>query len=555
MKRGIWRVAAVVSGLIAATGRVSAAEETSETVGGVTWSYEVESDGTATVTRANPALGDVAIPASLGGHPVRRIGKDAFNGCTAMTGVTIPDGVTEIGMQAFADCRALAALEFPDSVTSIGLYAIYRCDGLTELSIGNGVKHLASYGISQCGGLKRIRIPAGLEDIAFRGIYSCDAMEEYVVDGNNAKYESDRGVLFSKGKGTLMRYPAGREGAYAIPEGVECIDWDAFYRCRGLTAVTIPEGVTNIDYQAFSECSGLTAVTIPEGVEKIGEFAFYRCSGLESVRIPASVNWIDSYAFTDCGKLKDIAVANESLHYESEDGVLFTKGKECLVCCPAGKTGTYSISEEVKSIGLYAFGYCVRLTNVIIPEGVAEIGASAFSHCTGLVTLRFPESVTRMNDYVFQGCSGLATLLVPASWKGTTMLKDAMLPEECEIVYYATATGLTPVPVPYRWLEEKAGTILAENDGDYKAAALEKAANGRPVWECYVAGLDPLDKDSELRVTGTWTGSNLAVSVVGGEQEGRTYVTEGTAALSETNAWGPPDANTRFYRVRVEMAE
>ena len=135
------------------------------------------------------------------------------------------------------------------------------------------------------------------------------------------------------------------------------------------------------------------------------------------------------------------------------------------------------------------------------------------------------------------------------------MLKSAGVPEGCEIVYYATATGMTPVPVPYRWLEEKAAEILAENDGDYEAAALAVAKNGRSVWECYVAGLDPMDKDSELRVTGTWTGSNLAVSVVGGEQEGRTYVTEGTSALSETNAWGAPDAHSRFYRVRVELAE
>lgn len=778
-KYGIGLAVALMAALAAATGRGE-----SETLGGVTWSYDIESNGTATVTWANPAVGVVTIPASLGGHPVRRIGDGAFGGRGGMTGVAIPDGVTEIGWNAFNGCSGLTSVVVPDSVTSfghyafgectglvsatlgkgakdfgevvfrgceslerievdadnpnyesedgvlftkgkkklfccpggkvgsyaipegvedvgeyafeycgklsevtipgsvrhlddfafsgcggvtgmdipggvrqIGIYAFYncgalervtipgsvseigygvfdgcgklgeihvaagnakyetgdgvlfsrgkrqllrfppgkagayaipesvteigaqafsgcgrvtrlsipgsvtkiegyafrQCGGLEEVLLKNGMESIGTYAFSHCGNLKKVSIPASVTEIAFRAFYNCTAIEAFEVEDGNAGYGSDEGVLFSAGKRELMYYTTGKTGAYIIPDGVEFIGWDAFYGSRGLTAVTIPGSVRRIGYEAFRGCTGLVEAVIPEGVEAIDEFAFYGCAGLTRVEIPASVKRIDFYAFTDCVSLTGIEVADDSGHFENEGGVLFTKGKECLVCCPAGKMGAYAIPAGVKRLNVCAFAGCAGLTEVAIPEGLEEIGGGAFSRCAGLTALRLPESVTHVDNQVFQGCSGLATLFVPASWKGTTMLKPAGVPEGCEIVYYETATETTPVPVPYRWLEEMAGTILAEHDGDYEAAAMATSENGRPVWECWVAGLEPEDVESELRVRGTWTGTNFEVSVEGGEKEGRVYITEGAAALSENTVWGEPDDATRFFRVRVEV--
>lgn len=53
-----------------------------------------------------------------------------FYGCSSLTSITIPNGVTNIGKDAFSYCRGLTSINIPDSVTSIGKNAFYNCSGL-----------------------------------------------------------------------------------------------------------------------------------------------------------------------------------------------------------------------------------------------------------------------------------------------------------------------------------------------------------------------------------------------------------------------------------------
>ena len=84
-----------------------------ETVGGYTWTYEINGDtaeiykGSRDAAISPKPTGAVTIPSTLGGKPVTRIGEDAFYNCFGLTSVTIPDSVTSIGGGAsiFADAR------------------------------------------------------------------------------------------------------------------------------------------------------------------------------------------------------------------------------------------------------------------------------------------------------------------------------------------------------------------------------------------------------------------------------------------------------------------
>lgn len=134
------------------------------------------------------------------------------------------------------------------------------------------------------------------------------------------------------------------------------------------------------------------------------------------------------------------------------------------------------------------------------------------------------------------------------NWKYETVAFWALPPES------GAGTGWTtgsPVPVPHSWLEEHAAGILSSNGGDREAAAKAKAANGRKVWECYVAGLDPMvDKDFTAVLTFDESGKPVVSSDPDLGDE-RAYTVEGVENLGDV--WGPTNAATRFFRVKVGL--
>jgi hypothetical protein len=126
------------------------------------------------------------------------------------------------------------------------------------------------------------------------------------VDTNNPAYSSADGVLFNKSQTTLIQYPGGLAGSYAIPDSVTGIKDRAFAFCTSLTSVNIGDSVTSIGYGAFALCTSLTSVIIPDSVTGIGSSAFYSCTSLTDVVIPDSVTSIGDRAFYSCTSLTGI---------------------------------------------------------------------------------------------------------------------------------------------------------------------------------------------------------------------------------------------------------
>ena len=79
-----------------------------------------------------------------------------FCGCSALTSVTIPDGVTSIGGGAFYGCSGLTSVTIPNSVTSIGESAFWDCSGLTSITIPESVTSISYSAFAYCSGLTSV---------------------------------------------------------------------------------------------------------------------------------------------------------------------------------------------------------------------------------------------------------------------------------------------------------------------------------------------------------------------------------------------------------------
>jgi BspA type Leucine rich repeat region (6 copies) len=124
---------------------------------------------------------------------------------------------------------------------------------------------------------------------------------------------------------------------------------------------------------------GDAVVTIPETmsglpVARIGADAFFGCTNLSSITIPNSVTSINSKAFLGCTNLVAITVDPLNTVYNSVDGVVFDKSRTTLIGFPVGRAGSYTIPNNVTSIGQDAFEGCFFLTSVTIPGSVIGVG-------------------------------------------------------------------------------------------------------------------------------------------------------------------------------------
>ncbi|MBR4131248.1 MAG: leucine-rich repeat domain-containing protein [Bacteroidaceae bacterium] len=106
-------------------------------------------------------------------YTVTSVGSYAFNQCTGLTSVTIPNSVTSIGNYAFAYCYSLTSVTIPNSVTLIGNSAFQSCYALTSVTIPNSVTSIAGGAFNGCSGLTSITIPNSVTSIGPHAFSSC----------------------------------------------------------------------------------------------------------------------------------------------------------------------------------------------------------------------------------------------------------------------------------------------------------------------------------------------------------------------------------------------
>lgn len=334
-------------------------------------------DTTYSVIDYTGTEGEVAVPATYEGGAVTRIAPAAFQDCTQITSVTIPEGITMIGEKAFAGCTSLNTVTIPASIELISADAF-----------------------SDCSAIQTATLPIS----------------------------------------AVSALPKGALKTLVLNDG-EAIEARSFYRCTALKSVTIPTSVKNISTEAFSGCTSLETIHIPAGVASVDYNAFSGCTSLEAIHIPASVTSVAHNAFSGCKSVSSITVDSENSTYHSIDNCLIETEEKILVLgcknsvIPADETVTaigacafYGCDElktielpaGIESIGNSAFAECKSLSSITFPAALQSIGNSAFQKCTKLTSVKLPSLVKSVGSFAFSGCTGLTLVNISASATGVS---------------------------------------------------------------------------------------------------------------------------------------
>lgn len=431
----------------------------------------------------------------------KSIGSEAFEGCTDLRSVTIPDGVQKIGERAFEGCESLTSIYIPSSVQFVASDAFNGCENLDTIIVAEDNPWLES------------------------------------SDENNAVVETATKTLVRGSRSVRNLQGIKRIGDYAfsgckveeivIPDGVTSIERDAFKGCTELRKVFIPVSVTSIGdsvfEDVFGDCRSLSSIVvergnkiydsrkncnaiiktsenrlisgssftiIPNGVTEIAPWSFWGRSNLSKITIPKTVKSISSGAFADCSGLQEIKVNRRNSIYDSRENsnaIIISSSKTLHTgCCRT------TIPSEITSIGKYAFYGMNGMASMIIPENIESIKDYAFYKCSGLKELKISDHVSFIGAGAFEKCSGLTSFQIPAGidtlysslFYGCTALKSVIIPQgviQIRSSVFQNCTALETIIIPK--------SVTTIGDGSFRGCSSLRYVNIQNPESCICSGV------------------------------------------------------------------
>ena len=134
----------------------------------------------------NPAIstdtvGDITIPAEIDGKPIFILADHAFEGCSAITGVTIPDTTKYINSYAFKGCTSLRSIVVPASVFQFGANVFENCASLAYARLLGDVRFGSGYEFKSCASLACFALPTNMSSISYGMFDYCSNLESVAI--------------------------------------------------------------------------------------------------------------------------------------------------------------------------------------------------------------------------------------------------------------------------------------------------------------------------------------------------------------------------------------
>ena len=351
----------------------------------------------------------INLPDRIRGSLLTKIQGATFLNCDFIKTISIPIGVTKIGDSAFQDCSGLTAVYYA------GTKAQWN-----EIIISAG---------NDCLLATTVYCSDGPVNNAYDYIVKDDHTVEITgYNGNNADLEIPSQI-----------------GEYTVTS----IGNEAFCRNNTIDSITLPDTITSIGEYAFYY-SDLKSIDIGNGVEIIGRNAFGGCDYLETLIIGDSLSTIGYNAFYICSSFKNITVSENNKNFSAVNNVLFNKDKtELLKYCTGSYDSGYSIPTTVTHVADDSFYGAKWLKEITITDNVTTLGSYAFSDCTQLSDVHIGAGVQNIGLNAFGGFTNVERYTISqenpyySSLNGVWFDKD-----QTKLIMYPFGNTATSYTVP-----------------------------------------------------------------------------------------------------------
>lgn len=229
----------------------------------------------AILTKCDPsAVGKLVVPGIVNGQPVERIAVNAFESCSNLTSVALPQTVRFFSEYMFERCDSLCEVILPEHIIEISNSAFSGCISLQKLELPESIEYIGANAFDGCMSLEEITVPEQVRVIQNGTFNGCESLKK--ID---------------------------------LPENVTEISVCAFSNCVSLESIKLPENLKTLDYGAFKYCTNLKTVEIPSGLDEIEEAVFER-TGISSIVIPDNIRTVSRFSFNCCENLEKITILN-----------------------------------------------------------------------------------------------------------------------------------------------------------------------------------------------------------------------------------------------------
>ena len=179
---------------------------------------------------------------------ITRIGQEAFSGCSLMEEISIPDSVTEIGGSAFSSCTGLREVYLPDSIQTFRGYGIFLgCTDLTTVRLPQGMTEVVlPEGISYLGGtfwncvsLKQVNIPSSVTAMGYWAFRNCTSLESLTLPEN---LQAMGDAIFADSTISSLEF-TGDAPVFTVAGGVTDYAYNNGIGVASMTALETPESL------------------------------------------------------------------------------------------------------------------------------------------------------------------------------------------------------------------------------------------------------------------------------------------------------------------------